>query len=148
MTGAPPIETQGRTPADSINAPPVEGNETLLRIIRHPTWLQRDETGKPVRVSSVAFKDRTSESRAVSVFRAQLIDSDSRPGIVGDAKEAAAVICSEARGLGHTVEPDTRDNQHVSHALIIPPTTASKPWERAAKALAETATIVLLASGG
>lgn len=119
--------------------PEVADDELLWRFIKHPDWLVRDDAGNPIRVSSVAFKDRTDESRAVSVFRPKLIDDESRGGIIGSTTEAAEILCSIARELGHKVTPDATDGQHYSHALVIPPTTDGKAWAKNAGKLAERA---------
>lgn len=126
--------------------PEVADDELLWRLIKHPDWLVRDEAGNPTRVSSVAFKDRTDDSRAVSVFRPKLIEDESRNEILGSTTEAAEILCSVARELGHKVTPDATDGQHFSHALITPPTTEGKPWEKNARKLAEKARFLRVAA--
>lgn len=130
-----------------IHPPEVADDELLWRLIVHPDWLVRDEAGNPTRVSSVAFKDRTDASRAVSVFRPKLLDDQSRPAVIGTVTEVAEVLCSVARALGHAVTPDNSDGQHYAHALITPPTVEQKPWERNAKELAKQARFFVLSEG-
>lgn len=129
--------------------PPVDDNEVLWRYLR-PDWIVPPDKGGP-RVSSAAFKERNPSTPRgeVSVFRVALLTDELREQQARTWARAAEFRAVEARALGHAVEPDVTDNQHRSHAVVIPPVPPpSKPWEKNARKLAEQCTIVMLRGEG
>ena len=123
----------------------IAGDEPLWRLL-HSSWVVSSDSGGADRVSSAAFKDRTSERRDVSVFRLRLMRQEFRNAHAERFPKAAEILCCTVTALGHAVEPDTKDGQDVSHAVIIPPDVKSGPWARNAAALADAATIVNVAA--
>ena len=129
--------------------PPVDDNEILWRYLR-PDWIVPPEKGGP-RVSSAAFKERTSSAPRgeVSVFRLALLTAVLREQQALTWAHAAEFRAVQARALGHSVEPDVTENQHRSHAVVIPPVPPpSKPWEKNARRIAEQCAIVAVTLDG
>jgi len=127
-------------PPPPAQPPPVEDGEFLWRLLNE-YWIVPADKGGP-RISSAAFKDRTTAECAVSVFRRDMMSNQLRGGNARVFAKAAELTAAVPRAIEHRVEPDVDNDQDISHAVIIPRHKGNNHWERDARTLAKKSIMV------